>query len=211
MKTQNTRLKRGLLLLVTGLCLCATLSIVVAAEPLDNETTVVITRNSGQTELTPSQKESCFWEYPTLTAGQHRADGVLWLFNQSGRDATVTLSDFHLPIDNPASLAYLQALHLTVKAEGKTVYDDTYDKAGALSIKVEVPKGERKPIFYELGCAFTYVGESTLGDDVIYGKYAVEYHGGGIFSSWIFYAAVAVVLIAGTVVTVAIKKKQKNA
>lgn len=193
------------------LLLCLTAAVTVSAEPLDNETTVVITRTSGQTELTPSQNESCFWEYPTLTAGQHRDDGVLWLFNQSGKDATVTLQDLHLPTDNEAAMTYLAALTLTVKADNKVVYSGPYDKATAFSVTMDVPKGEKRPIYYELGCAFTYSGESTIGDDVIYGKYNVEYHGGGIFSSWIFYAAVGVVVVAVAVFFIVRGKKKKSA
>ncbi len=189
------------------LCLSLT-ALPAAAQPLDNETTVVITRNSGETELTPSQNESCFWEYPTLTAGQHRDDGVLWLFNKSGRNATVTLADFHLPTDE-AAVAYLKALKLTVRVDGKVIFDDTYDKAAALSIKLDVPKGEKKPVNFELGCDFSYSGESNPVE-VIYGKYTVEYHGGGIFSSWIFYVALAVVAAAVVVFTVVRKKKKST-
>ncbi|MCQ2405179.1 MAG: hypothetical protein MJ083_04215 [Clostridia bacterium] len=205
-------MKKSLSALLLALILCLTAAVVpVSAEPLDNETTVIITRTSGQTELTPSQTESCFWEYPTLTAGQHRDDGVLWLFNKSGKDATVTMADFHLPTGDEQVTNYLKALHLTVRAGGKVVFDDTYDKAGSLSITVNVPKGEKKPVYYELGCDFTYSGESTLGNDVIYGKYSVEYHGGGIFSSWIFYAVVGAVVLAAIIVVVVLKKKQKSA
>lgn len=195
------------ILLVCVLCLTAAIS--VAAEPLDNETTVVITQSSGQTELTPSQNESCFWEYPTLTAGQHRDDGVLWLFNKSGKDATVTLSDFHLPTDEK-SRAYLAALDLTVKADGKVVYSDTYDKAAGMRITVDVPKGEKKPIYYEMGCAFTYSGECNLGDQVIYGKYSVEYHGLDLLHSWIFYVALVVVVAAAVMTFVMVRKKKSE-
>ncbi len=206
------RVAAGLLILL----LCVMLSFSASAEEsLDNETTVVITRNSGQTEVTPSQTESCFWEYPQLTAGQHRDDGTLWLSNMSGEDITVTLSDFQLPLDNPDAVAYLKALHLTVKAGGKTVFDDTYDKAGNLSVTMDIENGEKKPIGFELGCDFTYKGESSLGDDVIYGKYTVEYHSAGLLHSPVLYivagAVAAVVLVIAIIAIIVANKKKKSA
>ena len=194
-----------------ALLLCVVLATTASAQALDNETTVVITQNSGQTELTPSQNESCFWEYPTLTAGQHRSDGVLWLFNKSDKDATVTLSDFHPPTENETAMKYLAALHLKVKADGKTVYEDTYDKAGGLlSITLDVPKGEKKPVLFELGCDFTYSGECTLDGEVIYGKYAVTYHGFNLLHSWAFYAIIGAVVVVAVVVLIVVLKKKKS-
>ncbi len=202
-------MKQRVFSIILACVLCLTAAFSVAAEPLDNETTVIITQNSGQTELTPSQNESCFWEYPTLTAGQHRDDGVLWLFNKSDKDATVTLSDFHLPTDE-AARAYLAALDLKVKTNEKVVYEDTYDKAAGLSVTVEVPKGEKKPIFFELGCDFTYSGECNLNGEVIYGKYSVTYHGLNLLHSWVFYALLGVVIVAAVVTLVFVTKKKKK-
>lgn len=200
------RVAAGLLILL----LCVMLSFSASAESLDNETTVVIARNGGETKVTPSQTESCFWEYPQLTAGQHRDDGTLWLSNTSGEDITVTLSDFHLPLDNPDAVAYLKALHLTVKAGGKTVFDDTYDKAGNLSVTMDIENGEKKPIGFELGCDFTYKGESSLGDDVIYGKYTVEYHGAGLLHSSVFYIVAGAVAVVVLVIVILVANKKKK-
>jgi len=194
-----------------ALLLCAMVAVSAAAETTDNETTMEITRENGQTVLTPSQEETCFWEYPQLTAGQHRDDGVLWLFNKTGKDITVTLSQFRLPTDNEQARAYLQALHLTIKAANKTVFDDTYDKAGDLAVTVEVQSGEKVPVYYELGCAFDYTGDATLGDEVITGTYIVEYLRDGIFYSWEFYAAVAVGIAVIAVVVAVAKKNKKSA
>lgn len=204
-------MKRAIAVLLAALILCLTAVVPACAEASDNETTIVITRKDGKTELTPSQTESCFWEYPTLTAGQHRSDGVLWLDNRTGKNTTVTITDFHLPTDNAAAMEYLKALHLTVTADGKTVYDGAYDQAGSLSVAVDVPKGEKKSVQFELGCDFTYTGESTLGGDVIYGAYTVEYRGLDLFSSWIFYTVAGVLLVVVIAIVITVKKNKKSA
>ena len=204
-------MKRVIAVLLAALILCTAAVVPACAEAQDNETTIVIARKDGKTELTPSQTESCFWEYPTLTAGQHRSDGVLWLDNRTGKNTTVTITDFHLPTDNAAAMEYLKALHLTVTADGKTMYDGAYDQAGSLSVAVDVPKGEKKSVQFELGCDFTYTGESTLGGDVIYGAYTVEYRGLDLFSSWIFYTVAGVLLVVVIAIVITVKKNKKSA
>lgn len=157
---------------VAALLFCLILPVVPAAALSENEKVISFNIDGDQLKLEPSGNEACFWECPALQAGQHRADGLLRLHNDSNKDATVTLKDFKLPTAIPEEMEYLEALNLTVSVmknnAKETVYSGKYADIGDLQIVLDVPKGMENAVYFEIGCDFTYVGKAELSASIPY-------------------------------------------
>lgn len=190
----------------------------IPAAALDNETVVSFDIDGRQLELkSPDNSNACFWEYPTLKAGQHRADGLLRLHNDSKKDATVTLKDFKLPTDKPEEMEYLAALKLTVSIlknnVKEVVYTGPYSEIGSMQVTLDVPKGMDGAVYFEMACDFTYEGEGKISDSITYHIDATANSEGNLLVRVLLVglciaAAIAAIL---TVVILLVKKSKKSA
>ncbi len=206
-------------ILVITLLFCLMIPTVSVAAATDNETVVSFDLDGEQLELKHPESSACFWEFPSLEAGQHRADGLLRLHNDSKKDASVTLKDFKLPTDKPEEMEYLKALNLTVSVmkngAKEAVYTGPYADIGDLQVTVDVPKNMEGSIFFEMSCDFAYEGECKLTDTIPYiidAKTSIE---GAASSSAVFkIILVIVIVVVVTAVTLLviflIKKKSKK-
>lgn len=181
----------------------------------DNEAVVSFDIDGEQLELKSPENNACFWEYPTLKAGQHRSDGILRLHNDSDKNAVVTLKDFKLPVDKAEEMEYLAALKLTVSVMKnnvkEAVYTGSYADIGGMEITLDVPKGMDGSVYFEMGCDFTYEGEGKLTDSITYHIDATATTGSSPLV-WILIAASGAVVLA-LVLLIAIlidKKKSKK-
>lgn len=105
---------------------------------------------------------AAFWEYPTLSAGQSREDGVLRLANQAGMAMDIRLKSVELPYGNDEALAYLDALRLRITDGDGVVYDGDYSRVmdgDGLEIEANLAAGEEKLLHVALYCDFRYEGD----------------------------------------------------
>lgn len=208
---------------ILSVCLCLLILLIpfsVFAEgeaPKDNEKVLTVSKQNHVIHMARSNDTASFWEYPVLTAGQNRQDGVLTIENKVNGRAVVHLTSVDLPYDNQEALDYLNALRLFVKdEEGNVVYDDSYahiadlDENGSFNLlSVELEKGQKKTYHVEMSCDFAYEGVANCGQVLVF-TYSVDIK----TPHWLIYAIaglVTVLVLAAVVVFLVVSYKKKNA
>jgi hypothetical protein len=148
-------------LLILLLILCIT-SVALPVSAAGNETLYVLSQQGSTFTMSQQDGELAFWEAPDVTTGQSHTGGVLTLCNDSDRPVDFVLTSVSLPYDNEAALAYLDAVTLTVKQDGKVVYRDSFTHlmdAERREIRLsDVLPGEQAQLTFAISCAYTYTG-----------------------------------------------------
>lgn len=130
------------------------------ADTVSEKSYVVADELSG---ILPEPDAAAFWEYPTLSAGQSRTDGVLRLANENAAAMDIRLRAVELPYGNDEALAYLDALRLRITDGETVIYDGDYSRVmdeDGLKLEVtELACGAEKQLQVSLFCDFRYEGD----------------------------------------------------
>ena len=137
---------------------------VTAAESTGSARTITL---GADRSLSADSQSPTFWEFPQLQAGETRTGGRLTLRNSGEETETIALRRVELPYDDPAALAYLDALYLTVQSGDTVVYSGTYahcmDEEGGLQLAAfDLAAGGSETYTISMSCDFGYTGSAAL-------------------------------------------------